>query len=139
MRVRLIVLGVALVASVALAGCAGEMNDAVDGGASAGGETSSSRGTSYNYNSGGSSNAESDSGTFQAPDGQADVSASAGGTGRLTVTIEDASGATVFEETYTGSGGENTNRELSGAPGEWTVRIDVLTWQGGFTLTANGR
>lgn len=139
MRARVILLGVALVASVALAGCAEETNEAVDGGASAGGETSSSQGTSYNYNAGGSSNAESDSGTFQAPNGRAEVSVSAGGSGRMTVTIEDTSGSTVFEETYTGSGGENTNREVSGAPGEWTVRIDVTTWQGGFTFSANGR
>lgn len=136
MRGRRLLAGILLL-SAALAGCAGTQT--TDQAPSSGGSSETRSGTSYSYSAGGSQAAEDDRGSFQAPSGAADLSVSAGGQGRLTVTVEDASGTVVFQETFTGSGGQSENTRLDGAAGRWTVRVEVQAWDGGFSLNVQGR
>lgn len=133
---RLVVLALVVgLMAAPLAGCASQDGES---GATVGGESKQSSGSSYQYSAGGSQAAEDDQGTFQAPNGEASLSASVGGSGRLTVSVQDAGGSTVFEETYTGSGGSSTSDQLSGQAGQWTVEVQVDYWSGGFSLNADG-
>lgn len=110
-----------LVAPVVLAGCAGAQNCEITPG-------------EYQCQFGGGGDIDRTD-TWRNDATQAEVKVQMGGTGDLTVTIDDADGTQVFSETFTGSGGQQTTKTTSsGTPGEWTVHIDG-SYRGGLQVT----
>jgi hypothetical protein len=74
--------------------------------------------------------------TWQNSKSKATVAMGFQGTGSVSVTLKDASGTSVFTKTYQGAGqagGTETTR--SGAPGAWTIQIQMRDLQGQMGVT----
>lgn len=76
--------------------------------------------------------------TFEVSSGKAGVAFQVGGAGSVSVKISDADGDQVFSRSFSGSGGDQSGKELTGAAGEWTIDIDFGQWSGGFQLVVTG-
>lgn len=121
------VVGVVLAAS--LAGCTGQEST----GGPAGGKSVSNNPGSFSYSAGGALSATDDY-TWQNPSPTARVSFNAGGSGSVSVTIQDSAGKQVFSRSFSGSGGTSDNLPTSpGVPGAWRIHI-TAQGAGGFSL-----
>lgn len=72
--------------------------------------------------------------TWENTGSRAQVDGGFGGTGSITITIRDADGTAVFEESFSGSGAtgfDETTR--SGTPGAWSIVLDG-EGSGGFGI-----
>lgn len=119
----------ALLLAASLAGCTTDNSAGMGGGKSV-----SNNPGSFSYSAGGVLSA-SDSYDWQNPSATARVSFSAGGTGTVSITIQDAAGKQVFTRSFSGSGGSSDNVPTSpGLPGMWKIRISTQG-AGGFSLS----
>lgn len=118
---RQALLAVLVVAPVVAAGCVTGQNCEINPG-------------SYKCQAGGSGNLDRTD-TWDNSASRAEVKVQMGGSGDLAITIQDAAGTQVFDESYTGSGGQSVTKTTSaGEPGEWTVHIQG-DFNGGVQIT----
>lgn len=74
---------------------------------------------------------------FDNPSGKAYVSTGISlSTGRLTITVKDASGNVVHSEEVTGTGASGTSALRTGTPGRWTLQVQSIaaTGSGGISI-----
>lgn len=122
------VVGACLLLAAAMARCTSESM-----GGPAGGKSVSNNPGSFSYAVGGLLDAN-DRYAWQDPAPRATVEFSAGGTGTVTVALQDSMGKSVLSRTFRRDGGSaSTATSSAGAPGEWTIRIDAKG-AGGFTV-----
>lgn len=118
-------LGILVVASALLAGCAGA--------------TSCSNGAGSYACSFGGGGQISRSDTWSNPSGGASVQFQVGGSSNLNLAIQDASGHTVLAKSVSGSGGTNDQWTTArGTPGTWRVDIQG-SYAGGLHITITSR
>lgn len=76
-----------------------------------------------------------DEAEIEAPTGHAETRIDAAGVGEASVTVTDADGQPVIERTISGSTVCNScYNSGDGAPGTWTVEVDVSQWGGEFSV-----
>lgn len=117
-----------LVATFSLAGCLdGEFSNGPDG-QSASGEGSLA------YNGSGSGTQSDD---FQCDGtGTVDWSVNNGG-GSITITVTDGSGAQVFSKSHGSFGQAAQSKSISGAAGEWTVKVTRSGFSGQYAVSVD--
>lgn len=94
--------------------------------------------TSWSWSSGGTTTTDQ-SGTIEAPSGRASLSLSAGGEGQATLTITDGEGDVVYGSPFGGSGGTSIQESVTGAPGTWTIALQIDRWDGGISIQVSGQ
>lgn len=125
-----------LLLAAALAGCTYDSSGA-NSGASAGpggGKSVSNNPGSFTYSVGGAFSG-TDTYTWKNPSATARISFSAGGSGSVSVLVQDSAGKTVYSKSFSGSGGSSSDQRSSpGVPGDWAIRI-TTSGAGGFSLS----
>lgn len=119
-------LAFAVAATVALAGCADFLNF--------GGRDCEIKPGSFSCRLGGAGEIDLDE-SWENNASRAEVTVQMGGSGSINVTILDADGTVVFEESYsTESGGAQETRTTDeGTPGDWQVQVEG-SYQGGMQV-----
>lgn len=82
---------------------------------------------SYGFQDGGEA---SDTFTWENTEGQAEITWGAQGSGSVTVTLLDADGDQVFQDTFSGQGQQGSAQSASGEPGEWTIEVEASGFGG---------
>lgn len=93
-------------------------------------------GDAYTLSIGGSQNLDRTD-TWNNPSSRARASMSMGGSGDVTLELQDAQGQTVLTMSCSGSGGcSETQTSATGEPGDWTVQLDGQV-EGGLSISIN--
>ncbi|HEV8359283.1 MAG TPA: hypothetical protein VGR28_02390 [Candidatus Thermoplasmatota archaeon] len=127
-----------LVGAATLAGCTNagfSGNAGTYGGPNGGASVSNNPGT-FGYSGGVADKSGAERYTWTNGSPTAQVSWSGGGSGSLSVVLEDAAGKEVFRQTFRGSGGASgAQRSAPGVPGSWHIKLTFSDYSGGLALS----
>jgi hypothetical protein len=124
--------------SLALAGCADDMEQHCDVSQDMSGQKVVCNGASFSYTLQGSRSLVTDQYSWQNPGEKAYVSAVFQGSGTVYVTIKDHNGAQVYSKAHTGTGQTVGSQATDvGESGTWTVKLETRELQGQVVLSVN--
>lgn len=126
-------LALALLAPALLAGCTASEDGGAQGSARQDNPTYFSR--AYTV----TGKADTEVHTFNNPGGQAYLSSALRiDTGQVTLTLKDAGGKVVFQQTFTAPSSGYESGVIAGAPGRWTLEVQWLAATARGALSVHG-